>query len=94
MKKEPFFIWLYVAAFAVAYFIFYKANERNRYYEGVKKLGFGEFWLDQMTTKELKAFYIYIYEFTQKGKMPEFGSTLDFQLIAISKKFPAILNYK
>lgn len=94
MKKDFFIIWLYIAALAAVYYFFKQTTQRKKYYEYVNGLGFGSYWLDQMTNQELKDFYTYIHDYTQKGIQVKIGSPLDLRLVEIGKKFPAILNYK
>jgi hypothetical protein len=93
-SKKLFVAWLYVAVLAAAFYVIYHGIEKAKYYNGIKNLGFGEFWLSQLKYQELKDLYTYIYDFTQKGKMPEVGSGLDLRLVELSKKYPVILNYK
>jgi hypothetical protein len=93
MKKDLFIVWLYVAAALAAAYFLYNMQNRKKYYDYVNGLGFGAFWLDQMTTKELHDLYTYIHDYTQVGKLVDAGSPLDFRLIKISAKFPAILKY-
>jgi hypothetical protein len=92
--KNIFKIWLAVAVLAVTAYVIYNKIERKKYYSYINNLGFGAYWLDQMNTGELKTLYTYIHDYTQQGKTVTVGSSLDFALVAIGKKFPAILNYK
>jgi hypothetical protein len=95
MKKENLLqIWLYVAVIAAAYYFFYHAKQKKKYYDAIHSLGFGDFWIDQLSFRELKDWYTFIFEYTQKGKMPIIGSSLDLRLVELGKKYPSIINYK
>lgn len=93
MENKIFNIWVYIAIAALFAWWLKSSFDRKKHYDGARALGFGEYWLDQMTNQEIADFYSYIYDYTQKGKMPRIGSSLDIRLVELSKKFPAILKY-
>lgn len=94
MKKEISFYLALAAFIAVGAYFLVNKLERQKYFDFLRNLGFGDYWLSQMRTDELQALYIYITDYTQKGKMPIEDSNLDKRLLKIAGKYPAILNYK
>jgi hypothetical protein len=93
MKKDLFHVWLYIAAAAAMYYLFHRMMEKKKYYESMQGLGFGTRILDLLSFRELQDVYTYIFKYTQKGKMPEIGSSLDMRLVEIGKKYPELIKY-
>lgn len=94
MENKIFEIWIYLAFGGLLAFFAYNIVERRKHTDALHSVGFKLNTLVQLSNQELKDFYDYIFEYTQKGIMPRIGSALDFRLLDLAKKFPDLLNYK
>jgi len=91
MKKLIFPALSVIGAIIVIYLVTHRLTKK-KYESFLQTLGFGEVILDQMSLKELKAVYIYINDYTRKGRTVPEGSELDKTLLKVAHKYE-IINY-
>jgi hypothetical protein len=94
MKKNLIILLVIAAAGLFTAYYISKKKKRDKYFEYLNgNLGYGSFWLDQMSLDEIETVYIWITRYTQKGIHVPDGSPLDLKLLKLGAKFPALITY-